>query len=148
MMNTTQWSASTPSATDDRQGPGGVLPMPATILLVDDAEILRELIKLVLGASGYTLLETKDGEACVKMAQEYAGPIHLLLADMFLPRITGREVADRVLPLHQQMKVLLMSGQQNEEVKSHGGFGPGFGFMRKPFTPDTLRRKVAEALGQ
>ena len=100
----------------------------------------------MLGASGYTLLEAKDGDTCLKMAQEYSGPIHLLLADIFLPGMSGREVADHVLTIHQRMKVLFMSGQPHEKVMSHGGFGPGFGFLRKPFTPETLLRKVAETL--
>ena len=140
-MNRTQQSESTHSS--------DVAPQrPSTILLVDDADILRDLIKTVLWASGYTLLEAKDGDTCLKIVQEYSGPIHLLLADIFLPGMSGREVADHVLTVRQRMKVLFMSGQPYEKIMSHGGFGPGFAFMHKPFTPETLLRKVSETLAK
>ena len=139
-MNRTQQSESAHSAAEAPQ-------RPSTILLVDDADALRDLIKTVLLASGYTLLEAKDGNACLKIAQEYSGPIHLLLTDIILPGMSGREVADHLLTVRQRMKVLLMSGQPHKIVKSHGGFGPGFGFLHKPFTPETLLRKVSETLG-
>lgn len=139
-MNPTRRAESTHATAEDRQG-------PPTILLVDDADQIRELITMILRNGGYTVLEAKDGNACVKIVQEYPGSIHLLLADMLMPGMTGREVADHLLPVRQRMKVLFMSGQSIGTIPSHGGFDPPFGFIQKPFTPETLLRKVAETLG-
>ena len=119
----------------------------ATILLVEDIDVMRGLVRTILMNYGYTVVEANDGDTCVKMAQEYPGPIHLLLADMFIPGMNGRQVADHLLTSRHGMKVLFMSGQSLEKVRSHGGFDPGFGFLRKPFTPETLLRNVSEMLG-
>ncbi len=119
---------------------------PATVLLVDDADLLRSLVKTILGDNGYTVLEATDGETCLKIAKEYPDPIHLLVADMFMPGMNGREVATRSLAFRQQMKVLLMSGGSDGKIQRHGGFDSSFGFLVKPFTPETLLRKVSEVL--
>jgi len=119
---------------------------PATILLVDDAQPLRSLVKTILGDYGYTVLEAHNGETCLKIVQEYPDPIHLVVADMFMPGMNGREVATRVLAFRQYMKVLLMSGRSHGNIQSHGGFDPGFGLIVKLFTPETLLRKVSEIL--
>ena len=132
--------ASPPSPHHNQQG------QPATILLVDDAQPLRSLVKTILGDYGYTVLEAHNGETCLKIVQEYPDPIHLVVADMFMPGMNGREVATRLLALRQQMKVLFMSGHSHGKIQSHGGFDSGFGFIAKPFTPETLLRKVFEIL--
>ena len=139
-MDTAQQDGSRPSPHDMQQ------KQPATILLLDDAELLRTLARTILGDHGYTVLEAPDGETCVKIAQEYPDPIHLLVADIFMPGMNGREVATRLLACRPQMKVLFMSGQSYKRVQSHGGFDSGFGFFVKPFTPETLLRKVSEML--
>jgi two-component system cell cycle sensor histidine kinase/response regulator CckA len=126
------------------QSPGA--ETPKTILVVDDAEQIRDVIKKILRSCGYTVIEAKDGETCMKVFHEHAGPIHLLLADIFMTGMNGREVADRLLAARQNIKVLFMSGHSTERVVSHGGLDPVFGFIRKPFTPETLLRKVSEIL--
>jgi CheY-like chemotaxis protein len=119
----------------------------ATILLVDDIDLMRELAKKILNNYGYTVLDAKDGKTGLKIAGEYPGPIHILLADMFMPAMTGRTVAEHVLASRPGIKVLFMSGQSIENILSHGGLDPGFGLLRKPFSPESLLGKVSETLG-
>jgi len=139
-MNTLRASESAHSSADN-------LPGLATIPLVEDIDVMREPVKTILTDYGYTVLESNDGDTCLKIGQEYPGPIHLLLADMFMPGMNGREIADHLLSSRQGMKVLFMSGQSHGKVLSHGGFGLSFGFLRKTFTPEDLLRRVSETLG-
>ena len=141
MINDEHCSArqSAPSA-EPRQG-------PPTILLVEDADQLRAVVGTLLRNGGYTVLEAEDGQACLNLIQEYPGPIHLLLADIFLPGMNGRKVADHVRMLRKETKILFMSGRSNEEIFGQDGLYPGASFLLKPFTPETLLRKVSEALG-
>ena len=122
--------------------------MPTTILVVDDAAQIRDVVKRILGGCGYTVLEAKDGKTCMRVFQEHSGPIHLLLTDMFMTGMNGREVADHLLASRQNIKVLCMSGHPTETMLSQGGLNPAFGFIMKPFTPETLLRKISEMLGK
>ena len=124
---------------DNRQG-------SPTILLVDDEDSVRGVARTILRSRGYTVLEAKDGDACMKIAQEYPGPIHLLVIDMFMPGMSGREAGDRLVTQRDRTKVLYMSGHSNEAILSHCGVYPGVAFVRKPFSLDTLLRKVEESL--
>ncbi len=119
---------------------------PTTILVVDAAEQVRDLVQRILRNCGYTVLAAKDGEACMRVFQEHAGPIHLLLTDMFMTGMNGRAVADHLLASRQDIKVLFMSGQSTETIVSQGELDSPFGLIRKPFTPETLLRKVSEML--
>jgi len=127
------------SPAEDRQG-------PSTILLVDDEDTLREVANKILRRGGYTVLEAKDGNACLKIAQEYPGLIHLLVTDMFMPGMNGRDVADRLVTLRKRTRVLYMSGHSNEAILRHCGLYPGVVFVHKPFSPETLIRRVWETL--
>ena len=120
---------------------------PTTILVVDDAAQIRDVVKRILGGCGYTVLEAKDGETCMRIFQEHSGPIHLLLTDMFMTGMNGGEVADHLLASRQDIKVLFMSGHSTETMLSQGGLDPAFGFIMKPFTPETLLRTVSVMLG-
>jgi two-component system, cell cycle sensor histidine kinase and response regulator CckA len=135
-----QWADSGQLPCEDSQG----LP---TILLVDDAEMIRLVAKTVLERHGYTVLEAEDGNACLKIIQNYPGPIHLLMTDIFMPGMNGRKVADHLHTLRKETKVLFMSGRSNEEIFGHDGVYRNFVFLPKPFTPETLLRKVSETLG-
>jgi CheY-like chemotaxis protein len=128
-----------PVLTIDRHG-------PTTILLVDDEDSLREVAKRILRSRGYNVLEAKDGNTCLKIAQEYPGPIHLLVTDLFMPGMSGREVADHLVTLRERTRVLYMSGYTNEAILSHCGLYPGNVFVHKPFSPETFLRKVGESL--
>lgn len=140
MQQIVQRAESAPSPAEYRQG----LP---TILLVDDDASLREVAGTILRNRGYTVLEAKDGNSCLKIAQEYPGPIHLLVTDMFMPGMNGREVADHLATLRDRTKVLYMSGHSNGAILTHCGLYPGVVFVHKPFSPETLLRKVSETLG-
>jgi hypothetical protein len=139
MKQVVQRAESAPSPAEDLQG-------PPTILLVDDEDPLRDVAKKILRSHGYTVLEAKDGNTCLRIAQEYPGPIHLLVTDLFMPGMSGREVADRLVTLRERTRVLYMSGHSNEAILSHCGLYPGIVFVHKPFSPETFLRKVGEAL--
>jgi hypothetical protein len=139
MKQVVQLAKSALSSAEDRQG-------PPTILLVDDEDPLRDIAKKILRSRGYTVLEAKDGNTCLKIAQEYPGPIHLLVTDLFMPGMNGREVADRLVTLRERTRVLYMSGHSNEAILSHCGLYPGALFVHKPFSPEILIRRVWETL--
>ena len=77
---------------------------------------------------------------------QHKGPIHLLLTDVVMPLMSGREVAEKLAKLHPQIKILYMSGYTDDTVVRHGVLESGMAFLQKPFSPDTLARKVREVL--
>jgi CheY-like chemotaxis protein len=83
----------------------------------------------------------------MKILQEYPGSIDLLITDVFMPGMNGRKVADHLHTLRKETNILFMSGRSNEEIFGHDGLYPEVVFLSKPFTPETLLRKVSETLG-
>jgi CheY-like chemotaxis protein len=119
-----------------------------TILLVEDEAGVRSLSKLVLEANGYTLLEAGDGAQALALCQHYAGDIHLLLTDVVMPGMSGRELRDRLAAQRPDMRVLFVSGYTDDAIVHHGALDAGTPFLQKPFSPDDLARKVREVLDQ
>jgi two-component system, cell cycle sensor histidine kinase and response regulator CckA len=117
-----------------------------TVLLAEDAEFVRRLSREILTRHGYTVLEAADGEEALQRCLEYAGPIHLLVTDMVMPRMSGRELVSHLAGRRPEMKILYMSGYTEEAIATHGVFDPGAAFLEKPFPPDALARKVREVL--
>ena len=117
-----------------------------TILLAEDDDSARELIRSVLQDYGYRVLEAQDGEEALELSEQHEGPIHLLLTDVVMPGINGRELAERLQPLHPKMKVLYMSGYTDNAIVHHGVLESGMPFMQKPFTPQVLASKVRKVL--
>ena len=118
-----------------------------TVLLVEDDEPLRTLAREILSIQGYTVLDaTSPGEA-LRLAEAYPETIHLLLTDVVMPQMNGRQVADHLLAARPGLKVLFMSGYTDAAIVQHGVLEPGTHFLQKPFTPDGLGRKVREVLG-
>jgi signal transduction histidine kinase len=118
-----------------------------TVLLVEDDEALRTLAREILSIQGYTVLDaTSPGEA-LRLAEAHPGPIHILLTDVVMPQMNGRQVADHLLAARPDLKVLFMSGYTDAAIVQHGVLEPGTHFLQKPFTPDGLSRKVRETLG-
>ena len=117
-----------------------------TVLVVEDEEPLRNLTRTLLEESGYTVLEASSGIRASEIAQEYPGPIHLLLTDMVMPGINGRTVAEKLMPMHPEMSVIYMSGYMG--FNPRGAFDAEANFLPKPITRDELLRKVQEVLSQ
>jgi two-component system cell cycle sensor histidine kinase/response regulator CckA len=117
-----------------------------TILLVEDEESVRRLILELLHAHGYTVLEAADGIAALNIAQRAHGKIDLLLTDVVMPGMSGTQVAEKVTSLHPETKVLYMSGYTDFAVEHHQIPQQGRLLLRKPFTQQSLARKVREAL--
>jgi CheY-like chemotaxis protein len=117
-----------------------------TILLTEDAPALRATAHQILERYGYTVLDAPSSTAALTLARSCAGPIHLLLTDVVMPGMSGRELAERFTAKRPGVKVLYMSGYTDDAVVRHGVLRPGIAYLQKPFTPDTLARKVREIL--
>jgi PAS domain S-box-containing protein len=117
-----------------------------TVLLVEDEDGLRELAQLILKASGYKVLSTRNGDEAVHVCQGYADVIHLLLTDVVMPKMSGRQLTDLLAPSRPSMKVLYMSGYTDDMMVRHGIQDEGTNFLPKPFTPAALTQKVRDVL--
>jgi two-component system cell cycle sensor histidine kinase/response regulator CckA len=118
-----------------------------TVLLVEDDEPLRTLAREILSIQGYTVLDAISPSEALRLADVHPGPIHLLLTDVVMPQMNGRQVADHLLAARPGLKVLFMSGYTDAAIVEHGVLEPGTHFLQKPFTPDGLSRRVREVLG-
>jgi CheY-like chemotaxis protein len=123
-----------------------VLVGTETVLLVEDEEMVRDMAKEILQESGYQVLEAKHGHEALLVAEHHHGPIHLMLSDVVMPQMSGRELAEQLTPLRGEMKVLYMSGYTDDAIVHHGVLDEGMAFIGKPFTPGALARKVRETL--
>jgi len=117
-----------------------------TVLLVEDAALVRAVTKQVLERQGYMVLEAADGEAALQLAQRHRGPIHLLLTDVVMPRVSGRELAEQFARLRPDTSVLYTSGYTDDSVVRHGILESGTAYLQKPFSPESLARKVRDVL--
>jgi two-component system cell cycle sensor histidine kinase/response regulator CckA len=118
-----------------------------TVLVVEDEMQVRELARRVLERSGYTVLTASDAEAAMAIADRHPGHIHLLLTDMILPRVSGRELAARLGIHRPAIKVLYVSTTSDDAIVRHRVLAPGTEFLEKPFSLDGLLRKVRQVLG-
>ena len=117
-----------------------------TVLLVEDDDIVRDLAGEILRVNGYTVLAAPHGGEAIVLCERHPGAVDLLLTDVVMPQLNGRELVERVRPLRPAMKVLFMSGYTGRALGSQGTLEPGTPFIQKPFTPDALTRKVREVL--
>ena len=118
-----------------------------TVLLVEDEPALRALTKRVLSSAGYTVIDAGNGEEALQTLAAFEAPVHLMLTDVVMPGMNGRDLATRVVALRPQIKVLFASGYTDDAIFRHGVLDDGSRFISKPYAPAELRRKVREALG-
>jgi len=119
-----------------------------TILIVEDDEGLRKFTQNALQMHGYKVLDAENGEDALKIGKEHEGPIHLMITDVVMPKMGGKEAAERLQPFYPQMKVIYMSGYTDNAIVQHGVLAPGLNFIQKPFSPEGLAHKVREVLDQ
>jgi nitrogen-specific signal transduction histidine kinase/CheY-like chemotaxis protein len=117
-----------------------------TILVVEDEEPVRRLLYHVLERRGYRVLEASNGEEAMERFQECPGEIHLVLTDMVMPGMSGRELGARLREIRPDLTIMYMSGYTDDVLVRTGALGPGMSFLQKPLRPEVLTAKVREAL--
>ncbi len=119
-----------------------------TILLIEDEEAVRVLVKRALESYGYQVLAAASISEAMRLGQEYAGPIQLLLTDVVMPEMSAPLLVERLTAFRPEMKVLYMSGYTDNAIVHRGVLDPGTALLQKPFSPETLARKVREVLDE
>ena len=117
-----------------------------TVLLVEDEEMVRVLATRVLHSHGYLVLEAEDAEEAIEMCGRHEGPIHLIITDVVMPGMNGRELVGRLSELVPDSAVLYISGSTGGALVEHGVLETGTEFLQKPFSPHRLTQKVREVL--
>jgi two-component system cell cycle sensor histidine kinase/response regulator CckA len=117
-----------------------------TILVVENGEMLRPLICEILKKEGYNVLEAQDGDEALLVWQRYQGPIDLVLTDVVMPNMSGKELVDHLRSLQPEIKVIYMSGYESSILSTGNKFGSDAVFLQKPFRPAELSEKVREIL--
>jgi CheY-like chemotaxis protein len=133
---------------DDATRPAGSPGGSEAILVVEDEASVRRLTARVLAKHGYTVLSAASGVEAIELSADYPGEIHLLLTDVVMPGMSGRELAERLLPERPGMRLLYTSGYTGDAIVRHGVSGRAAAFLEKPFTLDALARKVREVLSR
>jgi CheY-like chemotaxis protein len=137
-------------ATSDvvRTSKASVSQVSKTILVVEDEQPVRALVRHVLASKGICVLEAENGTVAENICRDYKGPIDLLLTDSVMPGIDGPELASRVTLLRPQMKIAFMSGYSGDDAFRGQISAPDTNFLAKPFTPQALLQLVLKACGE
>jgi two-component system cell cycle sensor histidine kinase/response regulator CckA len=117
-----------------------------TILIAEDEPDLRELARIFLEGYGYTVLEAASAEQAVQTADAFAGPIDLLLTDVIMPGMSGRQLAENIMGKRPQTRIVYMTGYTDDMVVQHKVLEPGVKLLQKPFSRDELGLKVRSTL--
>jgi signal transduction histidine kinase len=117
-----------------------------TVLVAEDEEIVRELVCDVLNEQGYNVICAVDGIEALKKAKEFDGRIHLLITDVIMPHMNGQELAEQLTAERTDIKVLYVSGYSDNDLGDHGVLNPKIDLLQKPFTPQTLARRVRDVI--
>ncbi|HWY03882.1 MAG TPA: PAS domain S-box protein [Candidatus Acidoferrum sp.] len=127
--------------------PHAALGGSETVLLVEDEESVRQLVRETLAAKGYAVMEAENGEDGVALAARHKGKIDLVITDVVMPGMGGRELVKQLAETRRETKVLYLSGYTEDAIVSEGTIESGAAFLQKPFTLQNLSRKVREVLG-
>jgi two-component system cell cycle sensor histidine kinase/response regulator CckA len=119
-----------------------------TILLVEDDRAILEMTEMMLQRLGYAVLSAETPGEAVRLAKDYGGEIHLLMTDVVMPEMNGRDLAKNILSIHPNLKRLFMSGYTANVIAHHGILDEGVNFIQKPFSRQKLSFKLREALDQ
>ena len=141
VVEPTPWTAAVPTANASLSG-------NETILLVEDEPGVREVVREILADLGFNLIVACDGEDAVKLCANFNEPIQLMITDVVMPRMGGRELATHMAKLRPEMKVLYISGYTSDTVLQRGVSDRGIAFLEKPFTSESLARQIAKALAK
>jgi PAS domain S-box-containing protein len=139
---------------DERAAVLGTVPLPPvrrgteTVLLAEDEEGVRSLVRIALESHGYTVLMAQDGEEAIQISEQHPGPIHLLVTDVVMPKMSGRQLADCLTQRLPGLRILYVSGYTQDAIVRHGVLHSSVAFLQKPFAPTTLARTVREILDQ
>ncbi|HWC74316.1 MAG TPA: ATP-binding protein, partial [Gemmatimonadales bacterium] len=119
-----------------------------TVLVTEDESQMRGLLRRCLASRGYHVLEARHGPEALEIAARHEGTIHLLLTDVVMPHMSGKELAERLQRLRPGLRVLFISGYSDEAIERHGVLAPATTFLQKPLQPDSLARAVRRVLDQ
>jgi PAS domain S-box-containing protein len=129
-----------------KPSPGRLAGGRETLLLVEDEALILRVAKRFLAELGYTVLTAADGLEALDVVHRHAEPIHLLVSDLIMPRMSGRELATRVLALRPEIRVLFTSGYAADAISPDGVLGAGLNFLPKPYSPSSLAAAVRDVL--
>jgi DNA-binding response OmpR family regulator len=116
------------------------------VLLIEDDQSLRDLLCETLEGAGYTVLVAQGGDKALQIGDEYPGAIQLIVTDVIMPGLTGRQAAEKIKSSRSEVEILFISGYTSEAIAKHGVLEPGANYLSKPFAPDDLLRKVRDVL--
>ena len=119
-----------------------------TILVVEDDAGVRGAVISILKSRGYKILEAHGGKAAIELLSKQKDPIPLMLTDVIMPEMSGKELAEKVRLIRPEIKILFLSGYTENVIAHHGVLEPGINFLAKPFTIQSLTQKVREVLNQ
>jgi two-component system cell cycle sensor histidine kinase/response regulator CckA len=119
-----------------------------TILLVEDEDAVRESASEYLAENGYTVLRAKHGPEALEIAEQHQRPIHLMLTDLIMPQMSGRELSERIVGIHPETKVLFMSGYSDNLLSNEQVLDPKHVLLQKPFRLSALGKRITEMLGR
>ena len=131
---------------EDHCVPEGSQEGSETILLLEDSDQVRNLVLALLKREGYVVLVAESGKKALEILRTHDGPVHMLLTDVVMPEMNGKQFVTQAMVSHPQIRVLYMSGYMDEVLAHHGILDTDVSFIQKPFTIQALSTKVREVL--